>query len=154
MDSISVIHSSWHWVFCCLRLDWSDVINILLPQIWSDVITMRAYRHKHTKNFYIHTPHQGLAQDCGNSSALAMELWQSCAKPSMYINAKLLRQFYIRITDDVSRHFSSLVIFYLLIIQVIAFYRHKPDCAILFMVACSTACVTVRPLQLSSVHLA
>ena len=26
----------------------------------------------------------GLAQDCGNSSALAMELLQSCAKPSTY----------------------------------------------------------------------
>ena len=27
---------------------------------------------------------QGLAQDCSNSSALAMELLQSCAKPSTY----------------------------------------------------------------------
>ena len=27
---------------------------------------------------------EGLAQDCSNSSALAMELLQSCAKPSMY----------------------------------------------------------------------
>ena len=26
----------------------------------------------------------GLAQDCSNSSALAMELLQSCAKPSIY----------------------------------------------------------------------
>ena len=26
----------------------------------------------------------GLAQDCGNSSALALELPQSCTKPSIY----------------------------------------------------------------------
>ena len=28
----------------------------------------------------------GLVQDCGNSSALALELLQSCTKPSIYIN--------------------------------------------------------------------
>ena len=27
----------------------------------------------------------GLVQDCSNSSALAMELLQSCTKPSMYL---------------------------------------------------------------------
>ena len=33
-------------------------------------------------NFHAHV--DGLVQDCGNSSALAMELLQSCTKPSMY----------------------------------------------------------------------
>ena len=29
---------------------------------------------------------EGLAQDCSNSSALAMELLQSCAKPLNYVS--------------------------------------------------------------------
>ena len=35
----------------------------------------------------------GLVQDCSNSSALAMELLQSCAKPSM---SALLIQVYLK----------------------------------------------------------
>ena len=36
--------------------------------------------NEHTHQWYI----DGLVQDCGNSSALAMELLQSCIKPSIY----------------------------------------------------------------------
>ena len=35
------------------------------------------------KNFH-YNDIDGLAQDCSNSSALAMELMQSCAKPSIW----------------------------------------------------------------------
>ena len=41
--------------------------------------------YKHNKTKYKKTNQiNGLAQDCSNSSALAMELLQSCAKPSTY----------------------------------------------------------------------
>ena len=33
----------------------------------------------------------GLVQDCGNSSALAMELLQSCTKTSIYLCSLLVR---------------------------------------------------------------
>ena len=36
--------------------------------------------------FHVHV--DGLVQDCGNSSALAMELLQSCTKPLMYCYRK------------------------------------------------------------------
>ena len=42
---------------------------------WHGIITVYAILHNHV---------DGSVQDCSNSSALAMELLQSCTKPSMH----------------------------------------------------------------------
>ena len=39
-------------------------------------------------SYHVHVHVDGLVQDCGNSSALAMELLQSWIKPSMYCYRK------------------------------------------------------------------
>ena len=47
-------------------------------------------------------PIDGLVQDCSNSSALAVELLQSCTKPSIYvfIHSKEKKQCYMNLHSD------------------------------------------------------
>ena len=47
-----------------------------------------AFIHAHTHTL-AHTPIDDLAQNCSNSSALAMEVMQPCAKPSIYSHADI-----------------------------------------------------------------
>ena len=57
----------------------------IFPQLYftnmpgNKVVYHMKYPCSHAGVVYIH----GLVQDCSNSSALAMELLQSCAKPSI-----------------------------------------------------------------------
>ena len=44
------------------------------------------------ENQYMYTHIDGLVQDCSNSSALAMELLQSCTKPSIYTSGLAVSQ--------------------------------------------------------------
>ena len=62
----SHIHIYWYW---CLNSSFS-LVEIEIKQL----ITSRDY--------ILHF--DGLVQDCSNSSALAVELMQSCTKPSVY----------------------------------------------------------------------
>ena len=54
---------------------------IFLPSNLVILFTIKAAVTLHLKNNYI----DGLVQDCSNSSALAMELLQSCTKSSIYL---------------------------------------------------------------------
>ena len=66
----------------CLHKHVNHKIHNTNEYLISSPVNMAAVRPLATHisdNFY------GLVQDCSNSSALAMELLQSCSKPSMYL---------------------------------------------------------------------
>ena len=76
-------HESYIFLLCSWYGIWS-YINDVYPciyyilMVWHAYTCIKAATHQAT-----HLPHiQGLRQDCSNSSALAMELLQSCANPS------------------------------------------------------------------------
>ena len=52
------------------------------------LVTMLAHYILRGSALHFHEHVDGLVQDCGNSSALAMELLQSCTKQSMYCYRK------------------------------------------------------------------
>ena len=62
------------WLIGLVKLHHRDIRHIVKMYFKHKVSIPTAYIH--------HI--DGWAQDCSNSSALAMELLQSCAKPSMY----------------------------------------------------------------------
>ena len=50
----------------------------------SDLCTISVVRQKHANMIFMIKNIEGLVHDCSNSSALAMELFQSCSKPSKW----------------------------------------------------------------------
>ena len=60
-------------------LEWLEYVNIYLYNVCNKLIISREYTYIVLEEIY-----DGFAQDCSNSSALAMELLQFCAKPSIY----------------------------------------------------------------------
>ena len=54
-------------------------LHLVVPN-WDNVVTPKCARWTSFPHGYI----DGLVQDCSNSSALAMELLQSCIRPSIY----------------------------------------------------------------------
>ena len=50
----------------------------------SDLCTISVVRQKHVNMILMIKNIEGLVHDCSNSSALAMELFQSCSKPSKW----------------------------------------------------------------------
>ena len=58
----------------------SDVLNLYMPNCFEKQIHKSVSYHSSPITIYI----DDLVQDCSNSSALAMELLQSCAKPLIW----------------------------------------------------------------------
>ena len=84
--------SSGKWQPSCLGLNvlidplvWRSVYTTIVPFIQIFVQFICVWRHLATHWHKLISKHHvdGLVQDCSNSSALAMELLQSCTKPSM-----------------------------------------------------------------------
>ena len=89
-----------HWWYFLLSFQvsndtWQNLIP-LVQRVSSGISLVESWKFDSCLTFTTHVLHMkycinGLAQDCSNSSALALELLQSCTKPSVWYDTVLIR---------------------------------------------------------------